>query len=73
MPKPYFHQHRSLSEDIAESNPSPLKYVERKRIVDINKLLNRVKENEKNELVKKITLLSIGVIVLSVFGLITIL
>ena len=73
MPKPYFHQHRSLSEDIIENKSTPLEYVEKKRIVDINKLLNRVKENEKNELVKKITLLSIGVIVLSVFGIITIL
>ena len=49
-----------------------MEFISKKRNVDINKLLNRVKENEKEEFIKKLTLISIGLLVLSVFGFISV-
>ena len=72
MYKTYFHNSLNTIENKEEKKSTPLEYIEKKRNVDINKLLNRVKENEKNEFIKKITLLSIGTLILSVFGIITI-
>ena len=72
MHKTYFHNSLNKIENKKEKKSTPLVYIEKKRNVDINKLLNRVKENEKNEFIKKITLLSIGTLILSVFGIITI-
>jgi len=72
MHKFYFHNNINTTENKEEKKSTPLEHIEKKRNVDINKLLNRVKENEKNEFIKKITLLSIGTLILSVFGIITI-
>ena len=72
MYKTYFHNSLNTIENKEEKKSTPLEYIEKKRNVDINKLLNRVKENEKKEFIKKITLLSLGTLVLSVFGIITI-
>ena len=72
MYKTYFHNSLNTIENKEEKKSTTLEYIEKKRNVDINKLLNRVKENEKKEFIKKITLLSIGTLILSVFGIITI-
>ena len=72
MHKTYFHNGLNTIENKEEKKSTPLEHIEKKRNVDINKLLNRVKENEKSEFIKKITLLSIGTLILSVFGIITI-
>jgi len=72
MHKTYFHNSLNKIENKEEKKSTPLEYIEKKRNVDINKLLNRVKENEKKEFIKKITLLSLGTLILSVFGIITI-
>ena len=72
MYKTYFHNSLNTIENKEEKKSTPLEYIEKKRNVDINKLLNRVKENEKKEFIKKITLLSLGTLILSVFGIITI-
>ena len=72
MHKTYFHNSLNKIENKEEKKSTTLEYIEKKRNVDINKLLNRVKENEKNEFIKKITLLSLGTLILSVFGIITI-
>ena len=72
MHKTYFHNSLNTIENKEEKKSTPLEYIEKKRNVDINKLLNRVKENEKKEFIKKITLLSLGTLILSVFGIITI-
>ena len=72
MHKTYFHNSLNKIENKEEKKSTTLEYIEKKRNVDINKLLNRVKENEKKEFIKKITLLSIGTLILSIFGIITI-
>ena len=72
MYKTYFHNSLNTIENKEEKKSTTLEYIEKKRNVDINKLLNRVKENEKKEFIKKITLLSLGTLILSVFGIITI-
>ena len=46
----------------------PLQYIDQKRIVDINKLLNRVKTDQKNETKRKIIFYSSTVLGLSLLG-----
>ena len=45
----------------------PLKYIDQKRIVDINKLLNRVKIDQKNENKKKIIFYCSVVLIIGFF------
>ena len=45
----------------------PLQYIDQKRIVDINKLLNRVRIEEKNETKRKITFYSLATLALGLF------
>ncbi|MDA9083840.1 hypothetical protein N9J90_01510 [Candidatus Pelagibacter sp.] len=54
MQKTYFHDRKHISEKKVQKKTIPLKYIDQKRIVDINKLLNRVKIDQKNENKKKI-------------------
>jgi len=61
----YFHNYKFISENKDEKKIIPTQYVEHKRVVDINKLFNRVRLNKKNENKKKIifycsTILSLG-------------
>jgi hypothetical protein len=46
----------------------PLQYIDQKRIVDINKLLNRVKTDQKNEIKQKIIFYSLSILGLSLLG-----
>ena len=46
----------------------PLQYIDQKRIVDINKLLNRVKTDQKNETKQKIIFYSLTTLVLGLFS-----
>ena len=46
----------------------PVQYIDQKRIVDINKLLNRVKTDQKNETKRKIIFYSSTVLGLSLLG-----
>ena len=72
MHKILFHNTISTSENTEERKSTHMEFISKKRNVDINKLLNRVKENEKEEFIKKLTLISIGLLVLSVFGFISV-
>ena len=74
MQKAYFHNGKSINRDI-NTKKLPLKgSIDRKKIVDINKLLNRVKIDQRNDTKKKIIFYSFTVVALSIFGsLITIL
>ena len=54
MQKTYFHDRKHISEKKVQKKTIPLQYIDQKRIVDINKLLNRVKIDKKNENKKKI-------------------
>tara|TARA_B110000037_G_C16840645_1_gene391626 strand:+ start:51 stop:278 length:228 start_codon:yes stop_codon:yes gene_type:complete len=49
MQKTYFHDSKHTSEKKVHKKIIPLQYIDQKRIVDINKLLNRVKIDKRNE------------------------
>ena len=54
MKKTYFHDREHVSEKKVQKKTIPFQYIDQKRIVDINKLLNRVKTDQKNETKRKI-------------------
>ena len=68
MQKTYFHDRKHISEKKVQKKTIPLKYIDQKRIVDINKLLNRVKIDQKNETKRKIIFYSSTVLGLSLLG-----
>ena len=59
---------RSKSESKGRKKNIPVQYIDQKRIVDINKLLNRVKIDQKNEIKRKIIFYSSTVLGLSLLG-----
>ena len=68
MQKTYFHDRKHISEKKVKKKTIPLQYIDQKRIVDINKLLNRVKIDQKNETKRKIIFYSSTVLGLSLLG-----
>ena len=56
------------SESKGRKKNIPVQYIDQKRIVDINKLLNRVKIDQKNETKRKIIFYSSTVLGLSLLG-----
>ena len=68
MYKTYFHDKKHISEKKVQKKTIPLQYIDQKRIVDINKLLNRVKIDQKNETKRKIIFYSSTVLGLSLLG-----
>ena len=67
MQKKYFHDVKYDSENKVQKKTIPLQFTDKKRIVDINKLLNRVKIDKKNETKRKIIFYSSSVLVLGLF------
>ena len=67
MQKKYFHDVKYDSENKVQKKTIPLQFTDKKRIVDINKLLNRVKIDNKNETKRKIIFYSSSVLVLGLF------
>ena len=59
---------KSQSESKGRKKNIPVQYIDQKRIVDINKLLNRVKIDQKNETKRKIIFYSLTTIVLGLFS-----
>jgi hypothetical protein len=59
---------KSKSESKDRKKNIPVKYIDQKRIVDINKLLNRVKIDQKNETKRKIIFYSFVILGLSLLG-----
>jgi|TARA_B110001452_G_C14967862_1_gene338420 hypothetical protein len=55
MQNSYLHNNKSLDENLDTIRVSQKKYIDKKKVVDINKLLNRVKVNKNNEKKKNIT------------------
>ena len=49
MLKTYFHNNKFISENKGQKKTIPLQYIDQKRVVDINKLLNQVRMDKKNE------------------------
>ena len=68
MQKTYFHDRKHISEDKVQKKTILLQCIDQKRIVDINKLLNRVKIDQKNETKLKIIFYSSTVLGLSLLG-----
>ena len=68
MQKTYFHNRKHIIEDKVRKKTISLEYIDQKRIVDINNLLNRVRMDEKNETKIKIIFYSSTVLGLSLFG-----
>ena len=68
MPKVYFHNEKSIDQNINIKRLSEAQYVSEKHVVDINKLLNRVKIDQKNETKKKFIFYSLTVLGPSLLG-----
>ena len=68
MYKGYFHNRKHNSEKKVQKKTIPLQYIDEKRIVDINKLLNRVRIDQKNETKRKIIFYSLTILALGLFS-----
>ena len=68
MRKLYFHNGKSIDQNINTKRLSEVQQVNEKQAVDINKLLNRVKIDQKNETKRKFIFYSLTVLSLSLLG-----
>ena len=65
MRKVYFHNDKSIDQNLNTKKLSGAQHIEKKQVVDINKLLNRVKIDQKSETKRKIIFYSIIILGLS--------
>jgi hypothetical protein len=68
MPKVYFHNEKSIDQNINTKRLSEAQLISERQVVDINKLLNRVKIDKKNETKQKIIFYSVIIMGLSLLG-----
>ena len=68
MPKVYFHNEKSIDQNINTKRLSEAQHIGERQVVDINKLLNRVKIDKKNETKRKIIFYSFIILGLSLLG-----
>ena len=68
MQKFYFHNGKSIDQNTNTKRLSEAQHVGEKQVVDINRLLNRVKINQKNEIKQKIIFYSFTLLVLFLLG-----
>ena len=68
MLKVYFHNYKSIDQNINTKRLSEAQHIGERQVVDINKLLNRVKIDQKNETKRKIIFYSSTVLGLSLLG-----
>ena len=68
MRKVYFHNSKSIDQNINIKRLSEVQHVSEKQVVDINKLLNRVKIDQKNEIKRKFIFYSLTILTLSLLG-----
>ena len=68
MPKVYFHNEKSIDQNINTKRLSDLQHIGERQVVDINKLLNRVKIDKKNETKRKIIFYSLIILGLFLLG-----
>ena len=68
MRKVYFHNKKSIDQNINTKRLSEVNHIGEKQVVDINKLLNRVKIDQKNETKRKIIFYSRIILGLSLLG-----
>ena len=63
-----FDDNKSIIKNKVQKKTIPVQYIDQKRIVDINRLLNRVRLDKKNETRKKIIFYSSAILALSLFS-----
>ena len=63
-----FDDNKSIIKKKVQKKTIPVQYIDQKRIVDINKLLNRVRMDKKNENKKKIIFYSLIILALGIFS-----
>jgi len=68
MRKVYFHNEKSIDQNINTKRLSEAQHIGERQVVDINKLLNRVKIDQKNETKRKIIFYSFVILGLSLLG-----
>ena len=68
MPKVYFHNEKSIDQNINTKRLFEAQHINERQVVDINKLLNRVKIDQKNEIKRKIIFYSFVILGLSLLG-----
>ena len=68
MPKVYFHNEKSIDQNINTKRLSEAQHIGKRQVVDINKLLNRVKIDQKNEIKRKIIFYCFVILGLSLSG-----
>ena len=68
MRKVYFHNEKSIDQNINTKRLSEAQYIGERQVVDINKLLNRVKIDQKNEIKRKIIFYSFVILGLTLLG-----
>ena len=68
MRKVYFHNKKSIDQNINTKRLSEAQHIGERQVVDINKLLNRVKIDQKNETKRKIIFYSLVILGLSLLG-----
>ena len=68
MQKIYFHNGKSTDKNLNTKKSFGAQPIGEKQIVDINKLLNRVKKDKKNETKRKIIFFSFSILGFSLIG-----
>jgi hypothetical protein len=68
MQKYSFHNKKSIDQSINKKILSQAQYIDKNRVVDVNKLLNRIKIDQKNETKQKIIFYSSAILGLSLLG-----
>ena len=64
----YFHNYKSIDQNVNTKKLSKVQNISEKQVVDINKLLNRIKIDHKNETKRKIIFYSLSILGLSLLG-----
>ena len=64
----YFHNGKSINQNENTKKLSEAQHISQKQVVDINKILNRIKIDHKNETKQKIIFYSATVLGLSLLG-----
>jgi hypothetical protein len=62
-----FDNNKSTSKIKSQKKTIPVQYIDQKRIVDINKLLNRVRTDKKNQTKRKIIFYSLTILAIGLF------
>ena len=68
MPKVFYHNKKLVDQKTITKKLSKVQSISEKQVVDINKLLNRVKIDQKNETKRKIIFYSLIILGFSLLG-----